>query len=163
MLLPQCQAWTGQLVTTNPSLCEVARYTLLAKQQPQFAQCADTFEAMCKLVYTDTLVFTQFCHGQVIPYTLCLETRSFDVYYLNQLILLQHYGLLLDNACQDSGAALLLQVQDCEWSLACHPGSKHIGSTRHHARPSPSWAIPTMHSLSTVQIFELPSTASWRP
>lgn len=44
---------------------------------------------------TCTLGFTQFCHGQVIRYTLCLETRTFYVYYLNQLqlILLQHYGL----------------------------------------------------------------------
>ncbi len=59
------------------------------------------------------LLYTQFCHWQVIPYKLFLETGSLDVYYLNQLNLLQHYGLLLDNSCQDNGAALLVQVQNC--------------------------------------------------
>ncbi|KAL0042529.1 hypothetical protein WJX79_002525 [Trebouxia sp. C0005] len=71
----------------------------------------------------------------------------------------------LDEQQRQASAAARAKVQDCWWSPACRPGSKQIVSTPHHARPSPTWAIPTMHSLSTVQIFELalPSTASWRP
>ena len=63
----------------------------------------------------------------------------------------------------DNGAALLLQARDCWYSLDSQAGSKRIVSAHHHARPRPTWVIPTLHSLSTVQIFELPSTASWRP
>jgi len=87
--------------------------------------------AICNLAYTDTLVHAQFWQCQVNPYKMCLETRSLDVYCPDQ-----HSGLLLDNSCRDDGAALLLQVHDCWWSFACHPDSKHIGSTPHHACPN---------------------------
>jgi len=95
----------------------------------------------------------------------CISWQMLVAVYAMLWGMQQESSIIVRSSCNraDNGAALLLQVQDCWWSLEGHPGSKHIVSTPHHARPSPSWAIPTMHSLSTVQIFELPGTASWRP
>ncbi len=113
--LSQPQACTRQ--PRPQSLYKLAGYALLLKLQLQFAQCADTFVAICSLKHADTLIHTQFCGCQVIPYSLCLETGGLNVDNPHQLILLQHYRLLLDNSCQDNGAALLVQVEDCCWSL----------------------------------------------
>ena len=65
----------------------------------------------------------------------------------------------------DDDASLLLQASSCWWQLGSNgpPGSKYLVSRPHQERLSPTWAIPTMHSLPTAQIYELPSAANWRP
>ena len=65
----------------------------------------------------------------------------------------------------DNDASLLLQARSCWWDVGGNSphGSKHLVSRPHQERVSSTWAIPTLHSLPTLQIFELPSTASWRP
>ncbi len=90
--------------------------------------------ATCNPEYTDTLVCTQFCHCQVSSYNMFLETGRLEFSRSDQ-----HCGLLLDNSCQDNGAALLMQVQDHWWS---NPDSKHIGSTPRHACSNPELHPP---------------------
>lgn len=58
---------------------------------------------------------------------------------------------------------LVLQALEVCWSLGSCSGAKRVVSAPHLARPSPPWAIPTLHPLSSAHVFCLPGPASWRP